>query len=58
MAPHQNHRAHAEGTGGAEVLWAAARERLEAGFLPAGVALGVHAVERDPRAERAAVLVE
>lgn len=48
----------ADGTGGAEALWAAARERLEAGFLPAGVALGVHAVERDPRAERAAVLVE
>jgi DNA-binding NarL/FixJ family response regulator len=48
----------ADGRDGAEALWAAARERLEAGFLPAGVALGVRAVERDPRAERAAVLVE
>ncbi|HEY0187933.1 MAG TPA: LuxR C-terminal-related transcriptional regulator [Cellulomonas sp.] len=48
-----------EGAGdpeGADRLWAAARERLDGGFLAAGIALGVRAVERDPRADRAQAL--
>ncbi|KQY47713.1 LuxR family transcriptional regulator [Cellulomonas sp. Root137] len=41
----------------ADVLWDLAQERLLHGFIPAGVAAGVAALEHDPCPERAAVLV-
>ncbi|HEY0216180.1 MAG TPA: helix-turn-helix transcriptional regulator [Cellulomonas sp.] len=45
-----------DGTVDAEPLWDAARERMAGGFVAAGIVLGVRAVERDPRADRAEVL--
>nr|WP_247602107.1 LuxR family transcriptional regulator [Cellulomonas denverensis] len=42
----------------AEEIWQVARERLDRGYLPAGILAGVLAVDRFPDTERAAVLVE
>ena len=42
----------------AQALWDLATERLDRGFLAAGVAAGVQSLELDPRADRAAVLTE
>ncbi|QZN84333.1 helix-turn-helix transcriptional regulator [Cellulomonas sp. C5510] len=42
----------------ADRIWQVAVERLEAGYLPAGIVAGVAAVERRPDAARAAVLAD
>jgi DNA-binding CsgD family transcriptional regulator len=42
----------------ADTIWRVAEERLDSGYLPAGIVAGVLSVDRFPDRERAAVLVE